>query len=53
MIRVDKLGIFDYLIDMSKRGIAIKIICPLTEINSGIATRISTKAAPYTSSLWS
>ena len=44
MIRVDKLGIFDYLIDMSKRGIAVKIICPLSEINSGIATRISTKA---------
>jgi two-component system, OmpR family, sensor histidine kinase VicK len=44
MIRIDKLGIFDYVIDLSKRGIAVKIICPLSEINSGIATRISTKA---------
>jgi hypothetical protein len=45
MIRADKLGIIDYLLEAStKRRAGIKIICPLTDENSEIVKRISEKA---------
>jgi signal transduction histidine kinase len=45
MIRIDKLGIIDNLIELSKRGVVVKIICPMSEINSSHVTRM-TKTAP-------
>jgi len=46
MIRADKIGVIDYLIEASsKRGAGIKMICPLSKENSGIVKRISEKAS--------
>ena len=45
MIRVDKLGIFDYLINASQNGANVKIICPLSKENSDIIERISNNAS--------
>ena len=46
MIRADKIGVIDYLIEASsKRGAGIKLICPLSNENSGIVKRISEKAS--------
>ena len=44
MIRVDRLGVIDYLIKASQDGAIVKIICPLTNENSDIITRISNNA---------
>jgi hypothetical protein len=45
MIRVDRLGIIDYLIKSSQENNAnIKIICPLSEQNSSIIKKISNGA---------
>jgi hypothetical protein len=45
MLRLDKLGIVDYIISVSqKKEVTIKIICPLSEQNSEIVNRISKKA---------
>ena len=46
MIRVDKLGIIDYLINASqqKNAAVIKIICLLSEENSGVLKKISEHA---------
>jgi two-component system sensor histidine kinase VicK len=47
MIRADKLGIIDSLIEASSQGSAVvKMICPLSEENSDIIKRIS-QNAPY------
>lgn len=47
MIRADKLGIIDNLIEASSQGSAVvKMICPLSEENSDIIKRISQRA-PY------
>ena len=46
MIRADKMGVIDYLVEASsKRGAGIKLICPLSNENSGIVKRISEKAS--------
>src|SRR5947209_5036308 len=45
MIRVDKLGVIDSLIDASQNGAIIKIICPLSEKNSQLVSKMS-KVAP-------
>ena len=46
MIRADKMGVIDYLVEASsKRGARIKLICPLSNENSGIVKRISEKAS--------
>jgi two-component system, OmpR family, sensor histidine kinase VicK len=46
MIRADKIGVIDYLVEASsKRGAEIKLICPLSNENSGIVKRISEKAS--------
>ena len=52
MVRVDRLGIIDYLIKASQKqkdgdaaaGVTIKISCPLTEQNSEIVKKISEQA---------
>ena len=44
MIRVDRLGVIDYLIKASQDGAIVKIICPLTKENSDIVNRISNNA---------
>jgi signal transduction histidine kinase len=45
MIRIDKLGIIDYLIKASQNtGASIRFICPLSDENSAIVKRISEKA---------
>jgi two-component system, OmpR family, sensor histidine kinase VicK len=45
MIRADKIGVIDSLIEAStKKNAKIRIICPLTEMNSEILNRISQKS---------
>ena len=45
MVRVDKFGIIDYLIQASKeKGATIKIICPLSNKNSDVLEKISKNA---------
>jgi two-component system, OmpR family, sensor histidine kinase VicK len=44
MVRLDKLGVIDHMIMASQNGAIIKIICPLDEINSDIAKKISEQA---------
>ena len=46
MVRIDKLGIINYLIRASlEKDATIKIICPLSEKNAKILNRIN-KVAP-------
>jgi hypothetical protein len=46
MVRVERLGVIDYMIKASQEnGAAIKIICPLSEEISKITKRISEQAA--------
>jgi peroxiredoxin family protein len=45
MIRMDRLGVIDYLIKASQNGSIVKIMCPLTEEIVDIIDRIS-KSAP-------
>jgi hypothetical protein len=46
MIRADKIGSIDHLVEASsRRGAGIKLICPLSNENSGIVRRISEKAS--------
>jgi signal transduction histidine kinase len=44
MLRMERLGVIDSLIQASKRGAFVKIICPISEENSHIARRISEQA---------
>jgi two-component system, OmpR family, sensor histidine kinase VicK len=45
MVRIDKLGIIDYLIKASQNtGVSIRVICLLSDENSEIVKRISEKA---------
>ena len=41
MLRMEKLGGIDLLIEASQKGATVKIICPLTNTNSNIVKRIS------------
>jgi len=43
IIRADKLGVLDYLIDASKRGALIRIITPITKENSEVVKQLSEK----------
>jgi signal transduction histidine kinase len=45
MLRVDRLGIIDYLIQASRDGAEVKIICPLSSENADIVKRIYSTAA--------
>jgi CO dehydrogenase nickel-insertion accessory protein CooC1 len=49
MVRIDRLGVIDCLIDKSHENnkgedIQIKVICPITDVNSDIINRILQKA---------
>jgi signal transduction histidine kinase len=44
LMRIDRLGIIDCLTKESKNGAIIKIICPLTESNSELVTKLSQDA---------
>ena len=44
MVRVDRLGVIDHIIDASQNGATIKIICPLSEENSKVVKRMSERA---------
>lgn len=44
LMRIDRLGIIDYLTKESKNGATIKIICPLSERNSELVKRLSQDA---------
>lgn len=41
LVRVDRLGVIDSLLKASQNGATIKIICPLSEVNSKIQKKIS------------
>jgi two-component system, OmpR family, sensor histidine kinase VicK len=41
LIRVDRLGLIDHVISASQRGATVKIICPLSEENSKVTTKIN------------
>lgn len=45
MVRADKLGVWDYLVDAANNGAGIRIICPLSSDNLHIVNRIA-KDAP-------
>jgi two-component system sensor histidine kinase VicK len=45
MLRVDRLGVIDHVIAASQRGATIKIICPLSEENSKVTTKINERAS--------
>jgi signal transduction histidine kinase len=40
LIRVDRLGLIDHVINASQRGATVKIICPLSEENSKVTRKI-------------
>jgi two-component system, OmpR family, sensor histidine kinase VicK len=44
LVRVERLGLIDYVVKASQRGATVKIICPLSEVNVEIASRISERA---------
>ncbi|HEX5976517.1 MAG TPA: HAMP domain-containing sensor histidine kinase [Nitrososphaeraceae archaeon] len=44
LMRMDRLGLIDYLTKESKNGAIIKIICPLSERNSELVKRLSQDA---------
>jgi len=41
---VYKLGVIDHIIKASKNGATVKIICPITEVNTNIVEEISKQA---------
>jgi hypothetical protein len=43
IIRADKLGVLDYLIDASKRGALIRIITPINKENYEVVKQLSEK----------
>ena len=45
MIRVDRLGVIDHIINASQRGATVKIICPFSEENSNIIRKIDEQAS--------
>jgi signal transduction histidine kinase len=45
LIRVDRLGVIDHVINASQRGATVKIICPLSEENSKVTTKINEQAS--------
>jgi len=45
LIRVDRLGLIDHVIDASLRGATVKIICPLSEENSKVTRKINERTS--------
>jgi two-component system, OmpR family, sensor histidine kinase VicK len=44
LVRVERLGLVDYVVKASQSGATVKIICPLSEVNAEIVRRISERA---------
>jgi nitrogen-specific signal transduction histidine kinase len=44
LVRIDRLGIIDPLLKASRNGATVRIICPLTEVNSKTREKISENA---------
>jgi signal transduction histidine kinase len=44
LVRVERIGLIDYVVKASQRGATVKIICPLSELNAEIVSRISEQA---------
>ena len=44
LVRIERLGLIDYVVKASQRGAIVKIICPLSEVNVEIVSRISERA---------
>jgi two-component system, OmpR family, sensor histidine kinase VicK len=44
LVRVERLGLIDYVVKASQRGATVKIICPISEVNAEIVSRISERA---------
>jgi two-component system, OmpR family, sensor histidine kinase VicK len=44
MVRVERLGVIDYVVKSSQSGATVKIICPLSEVNAEIVRKISENA---------
>jgi signal transduction histidine kinase len=45
LVRIDRLGIIDYLVKASQNGVIVKIICQLSEENTEIQKKISENAS--------
>jgi two-component system, OmpR family, sensor histidine kinase VicK len=46
LIRMDRLGIVSDMIEASKKGVEVKVICPITEQNSELVKRIEKASSP-------
>ena len=44
LVRIERLGLIDYVVKASQSGATVKIICPLSEVNAEIVRRISERA---------
>jgi two-component system sensor histidine kinase VicK len=44
LVRVERLGLIEYVVKASQSGATVKIICPLSEVNAEIVRRISEEA---------
>ena len=44
LVRVERLGLIDYVVKASQSGATVKFICPLSEVNAEIVRRISEEA---------
>jgi signal transduction histidine kinase len=44
LVRVERLGLIDYVVKASQSGATVKIICPLSEVNAEIVRRTSERA---------
>jgi two-component system sensor histidine kinase VicK len=44
LVRLERLGLIDYVMKASQSGATVKIICPLSEVNAEIVRRISETA---------
>ena len=44
LVRVERLGLIDYVVKASQSGATVKIICPLSGVNAEIIRRISERA---------
>jgi signal transduction histidine kinase len=44
MVRLERLGVIDNVIDVSKKGVQVRILCPLSNENSHIVKKVSDNA---------
>ena len=44
LVRIERLGLIDYVVKASQSGATVKIICPLSEVNAEIVRRTSERA---------